>query len=135
MKYKWNVILQNGKYALLQSTGDTQYAVVSGYDSDKPDGSQWDHGEYFCYWSSGNAEKKTECLQKALDYFRSKTEKNYINADQKYMEVYREEFSDEDTYLDLLDCVGLNLEDAPEYFGVHCIVDQNSLKSKKIENM
>lgn len=70
MRYKWIEILRNGKWALLQTAGDSQYAVVSGYDPEKPEGSKWDHGAYFCYW--GNPIRKAECLMNAASYFWEK---------------------------------------------------------------
>ena len=69
---KWIEILRKDNYALLQSESDTQYVVVSGYDSTQPEDQQWGHGNYFCYWN--DKEQKVKCLQEALDYFRRKTE-------------------------------------------------------------
>ena len=69
---KWKEILRKDKYALLQNESNTQYAVVSGYDPTQPEGQQWEHGNYFCYWN--DKEQKVKCLHEALDYFRRKTE-------------------------------------------------------------
>lgn len=71
---KWIEILRKGNYALLQSESDTQYVVASGYDPTQPEGQQWGHGTYFCYYKS---DEKAEYLQMALDCFRKKTEENY----------------------------------------------------------
>ena len=73
---KWIQILRKGKYALLQSESDSQYVVASGYNPDDPEGQQWGHGSYFPYW--GDADKKIEMLQNALDYFRCLTENDFI---------------------------------------------------------
>ena len=73
---KWIEILRKGNHALLQSESDTQYVVASGYDQTQPEGQQWGHGTYFCYY---NPDKKAEHLQMSVDYFRSKTEENYIS--------------------------------------------------------
>lgn len=73
---KWVEILRNGNYALLQSKSDTQYAVVSGYDPTQPEDQQWSSGTYFTYWN--DAKRKADCLQTALDWFRSRTESDYI---------------------------------------------------------
>lgn len=64
---KWIVILRKDKYALLQSKSDTQYAVVSDYDPAQSEDWQWSSGTHFIYWN--NAERKTICLQNALDLF------------------------------------------------------------------
>lgn len=81
---KWIEILRKDKYALLQSESDTQYAVVSGYDPTLPEDEQWNHGTYFTYWN--DTKRKADCLQNALDYFRNKTEDNYVTKGQKYIE-------------------------------------------------
>lgn len=73
---KWKEILRKDNYALLQSENDTQYAVVSGYDPTQPEDEQWASGTYFTYWN--DAKRKTDCLQTALDCFRSRTESDYI---------------------------------------------------------
>lgn len=69
---KWIELLRKDNYALLQSESDTQYAVVSGYDPTQPEGQQWAHGNYFCYWN--DKEQKVKCLQEVLDCFRRRTE-------------------------------------------------------------
>lgn len=73
---KWIEILRKDNYALLQSESDTQYAVVCSYDSTKPEDQQWANGTYFTYW--GDTKRKADCLQSALNCFRSRTEENYI---------------------------------------------------------
>lgn len=73
---KWTEILRKNDVALLQNETDTGYVVATGYDSTQPENSQWAHGNYFCYWDN---EKKANSLADALDYFRYKTETNYIS--------------------------------------------------------
>lgn len=73
---KWIEILRKNDYALLQSESDTQYAVASGYDPTQPEDEQWASGTYFTYWN--DTKRKADCLQNALDCFRSRTEDNYI---------------------------------------------------------
>ena len=73
---KWIKLLRKDGYALLQSESDTQYAVVSGYDPTHPEDQQWSSGTYFTYWN--DAKRKADCLQTALDCFRSRTESDYI---------------------------------------------------------
>lgn len=75
---KWIEILRKDNYALLQSESDTQYAVVNSYDPTKPEDRQWAYGTYFTYWNDAN--RKTNCLQDALNYFRSKTEIKMIHV-------------------------------------------------------
>lgn len=75
---KWTELLRKDDYALLQSESDTQYAVVSGYDPTQPENQQWSHGTYFTYWN--DIKRKADCLQNALNYFRSKTEIKMIHV-------------------------------------------------------
>ena len=73
---KYNIILRNGKYALLDM--GYQYAVVSGYDPSQPENQQWDHGTYITHWNQ-SVEDKQIALFHAIEQFRLKTENNYIS--------------------------------------------------------
>lgn len=125
---KWTELLRKDKYALLQSESDTQYAVVSGYDPMQPEDQQWSHGTYFTYWN--DTKRKADCLQNALDYFRSKTEEHYVTKGQKYLEIYREDYS-EGTFNEILQSLGIDDDMVEDAFGCYCIVDENSLKKQK----
>ena len=102
---KWKEILRKDGYALLQSESDTQYAVVSGYDPTQPEDQQWASGTYFTYWNDAN--RKADCLQNALDCFRSRTEENYVTKGQKYLEIYREDYS-EGTFREILQSLDID---------------------------
>ena len=121
---KWVEILRNGNYALLQSESDTQYAVVSGYDPTQPEDQQWAYGDYFCYWK--DAKRKADCLQNALDCFRSRTEDNYVTKDQKYLEIYREDYS-EGTFNEIVTSLGIDNDRVGDALCCYCIVDEDSL--------
>lgn len=73
---KWTPIISKGRYTILQSESDTQYVVAANYNPNEPENQQWSAGTYFCYWDT---ESKAECLADAIDYFRSRTEPNYIS--------------------------------------------------------
>ena len=124
---KWIEILRKDKYALLQSQSDTQYAVVTGYDPTQPEDQQWDSGAYFMYdgcWNIQN--RKADCLQDALDYFRSKTEEHYVTRGQKYLEIYREDYT-AGTFNEILSSLDIDNDMVDEAFGCYCIVDEDSL--------
>ena len=121
---KWKEILRKDGYALLQSESDTQYAVVSGYDPTQPEGQQWSHGTYFTYLN--DTKRKADCLQNALDHFRSKTEENYVTKGQKYLEIYREDYS-EGTFNEILSSLGIDNDMVGDAFGCYCVVDEGSL--------
>ena len=125
---KWIELLRKDNYALLQSESDTQYAVVSGYDPAQPENQQWSHGTYFTYWN--NAKRKADCLQNALDCFRSRTEENYVTKGQKYLEIYRNDYM-EGTFREILQSLDLDDDLVGDSLGCYCIVDENSLKSKE----
>jgi hypothetical protein len=122
---KWIEILRKDDHALLQSESDTQYAVVSGYDPAQPEDQQWAHGTYFTYWN--NAKRKADCLQNALDYFRGKTEEHYVTKGQKYLEIYREDYS-ESTFNEIVTSLGVDNDRVGDALGCYCIVDEESLK-------
>ena len=125
---KWIELLRKENYALLQSESDTQYAVVNGYDPAQPENQQWSSGTYFTYWN--DTKRKADCLQNALDYFRSKTEEHYVTKGQKYLEIYREDYS-EGTFNEILQSLGIDDDMVEDAFGCYCIVDENSLKKQK----
>lgn len=125
---KWIELLRNGNYALLQSESDTQYCIASGYDPTQPEGQQWSNGTYFTYWN--DAKRKADCLQNALDYFRSKTEENYVTKGQKYLEIYRYDYN-EGTFNEILSSLGIDNDRVGDVLGCYCIVDEKSLKSEE----
>lgn len=74
---KWNEILRKNNIALLEDEAGTEYVVAVGYDPYAPENQQWGYGNYYPYWM--NADKKAAALASALEYFRYKTEINYIS--------------------------------------------------------
>ena len=112
MKTEWNLLLRKDRFALLQSKSDSQYVVASGYNPDDPEGPYW-----------GDADKKIEMLQNALDYFRCLTENDFIPRSRlielatRFKDV---ETGDEDVY-DLLE----DMTDEEKYFfGLEGIDDE-----------
>ena len=65
------IILQKGSYALIECSHE--YIVVCGFD-----GKQWSHGYYFSHWNESDT-KKAISLSNAVDFYRCKTEENYIS--------------------------------------------------------
>lgn len=65
-------------------------------------------------------------MQNALDYFRSKTEEHYVTKGQKYLEIYREDYS-EGTFNEILSSLGVDNERVGDALGCYCIVDEESL--------
>lgn len=127
---KWIELLRKDDYALLQSESDTQYVVANGYDPTQPEDKQWRNGTYFTYWNG--TKWKADNLQAALDYFRSRTEENYVDRRQKYLEIYRNDY-DERTFLEMLSSLGIDNDMVEDSFGCWCIIDEGSLNLKKSE--
>ena len=73
---EYNIILRNGRYALLEM--ETQYVVACGFDETQPEGSQWSQGYYYTHWNQG-VEDKQIALFHAIEQFRLKTEPDYIS--------------------------------------------------------
>lgn len=79
---KCNLLLRKNDYALVEL--DNEYAVVYGYDETQRIGERWARSEkYFTFWDDET--NKVKCLQKALDYFREKTEEKCENVEDKYV--------------------------------------------------
>ena len=72
---KYNIILRNGRYALLEM--ETQYVVACGFDETQSEGSQWSQGYYYTHWNTSEIVKQ-RMLSAALEYYRSLTETDYI---------------------------------------------------------
>lgn len=125
---KWIEILRTGNCALLQSKSDTQYAVVSDYNPTQPEDEEWDFGTYFTYWN--DAKRKADCLQNALDCFRSRTEEHYVTKGQKYLEIYRENYP-EGTFREILQSLDIDDDMVEDALGCYCIVDVECLKKEK----
>lgn len=73
---KYEVILENGEYALiLRGSRMEEYAVVNGLNKEN---GEW--GWTCCYYNFGNYTQidKAQALFLALDYFRMRTETDYI---------------------------------------------------------
>ena len=73
---KYEVILEKGEYALiLRGSRMEEYAVVKGLNKET---GEWDWT--CCYYNFGNYTQidKAQALFLALDYFRMRTENNYI---------------------------------------------------------
>lgn len=68
-------------------------------------------------------------MQNALDCFRGKTEENYITKGQKYLEIYRDDYT-ENTFNEILSSLGIDNDMVGDAFGCYCIVDEESLKAE-----
>ena len=62
---KYNIILRNGRYALLEM--ETQYVVACGFDETLPEGSQWTKGYSYSLWNKSELVKQ-RLLSAALEY-------------------------------------------------------------------
>lgn len=72
---KYIPIITAGNYTLLQS--ETQYVVCKNYNSQQPEGLQWDHGNYFTHWNESEKDK-VEALANAIEFLRSKVDEDFI---------------------------------------------------------
>ena len=72
---KYNIILRNGRYVLLEM--ETQYVVACGFDETQSEGSQWTQGYYYTHWNTSEIVKQ-RMLSAALEYYRTLTETDYI---------------------------------------------------------
>ena len=72
---KYNIILRNGRYALLEM--ETQYVVACGFDETQSEGSQWSQGYYYTHWNTSEIVKQ-RMLSAALECYRTLTETDYI---------------------------------------------------------
>jgi len=117
---EYNILLQKGKYALLETK--TQYIIACGYDEKRPEGQQWDYGLYYQFFYE--KDKKAEILSRAVKCFREKTEANYIALRQ--LEFYREDYS-ENAFQEILNVLGVSDDEVGESFAVYANVNPETL--------
>lgn len=73
---KYEVIMEKEKWALiLRGSRMKEYAVVNGLDKEK---GEWDWTCVYYNFDSFSPFSQAEALAEAIDYFRYKTEKNFI---------------------------------------------------------
>ena len=117
---KYEVILEKGEYALiLRGSRMEEYAVVNGLNKET--------GEWCwtcCYYNFGNYSPidKAKALFLALDYFRMRTEENYIPRCR--LEELATQFKDglieddEESAMEYFDEVCEMTESEKEFFGI-----------------
>lgn len=125
---EWFPIINKGRYTILQNASDTQYVIVENYDATILE--NWQCSVKRCFHYFDNAERKLICLQKALDELGRLTDENYVDKEQKYLEIYREDYS-ENTFDEILSSLDLNSNQVGDAFGIYCIIDEDSLKKER----
>lgn len=116
---KYNIILRNGRYALLEM--ETQYVVACGFDETQSEGSQWTQGYYYTHWNTSEIVKQ-RMLSAALEYYRTLTETDYITRCR--LEELATQFKDglieddEEQALIYFDEVCEMTESEKEFFGI-----------------
>lgn len=74
---RYEVLFEKGRYALIvRKESLDEYAVVSGLNKET---GEWAHTCGYWYFGRYASMTKVNALQHALDYFRCKTEENYIS--------------------------------------------------------
>lgn len=118
MKYK--EILRKNNIALLENEAGTEYVVAVEYDPYAPENQQWGYGNYYPYWM--NADKKAAALASALEYFRYKTEINYISRSRmeeiSTAALHELKETDEDSFADFCDGDLDLTEEERKWFGL-----------------
>ena len=116
---KYNIILRNGRYALLEM--ETQYVVACGFDETQSEGSQWTQGYYYTHWNTSEIVKQ-RMLSAALEYYRSPTENDYIPRCR--LEELATQFKegliedDEESAMEYFDEVCEMADSEKEFFGI-----------------
>ena len=118
MQYK--IILEKGNYALiLRGSRMKEYAVVGGLNKET---GEWDWTSCFWNFSEGSCFDETEALFRAVDYFRMRTETNYISRCR--LEELATQFkdglveADEEYSTEYFDEVCKMTDEEKEFFGI-----------------
>ena len=116
---KYNIILRNGRYVLLEM--ETQYVVAWGFDETQSEGSQWSQGYYYSHWNTSEIVKQ-RMLSAALEYYRTLTETDYIPRCR--LEDLATQFKDglieddEESAIEYFNEVCEMTDDEKEFFGI-----------------
>ena len=116
---KYNIILRNGRYALLEM--ETQYVVACGFDETQSEGSQWSQGYYYTHWNTSEIVKQ-RMLSAALEYYRTLTETDYIPRYR--LEELATQFKDglieddEESAMEYFDEICEMTDEEKEFFGI-----------------
>ena len=117
---KYELIMESGEYALiLRGSRMEEYAVVNGLNKET---GEW--GWTCCYYNFGNYTQidKAQALFLALDYFRMRTETDYITR--RRLEELATQFKDglieddEESAMEYFDEVCEMSESEKEFFGI-----------------
>lgn len=124
---KYELIIEKGDYAVIRQGKDLkEFAVV--YNLDKEHGC-WSHtcGIYPYESMLCHTRSEAEALSGALNEFREKTEEDYYPI--KQLELRREDCS-EDSFLEILNLLGLEEEDVGDEISIFARVNTDSLPPK-----
>lgn len=116
---KYNIILRNGRYALIER--ENEYVVACGFDETQEEGSQWTQGYYYTHWNKSGVVKQ-RMLSAALEYFRTLTETDYIPRCR--LEELATQFKDglieddEESAMEYFDEVCEMSDEEKEFFGI-----------------
>ena len=123
---KYEIILENGEYALiLRGSRMEEYAVVNGLNKET---GEWDWT--CCYYNFGDYTQidKAQALFLALDYFRMRTETDYITRCR--LEELATQFKDglieddEESTMEYFDEVCEMTESEKEFFGIETEIEE-----------
>lgn len=107
-----NIILRNGRYALLDK--GHEYVVACGFNEEIM---EWAQGYYYTHWNESE-NKKMFCLQAAIDYFRRKIDEDYIPRNR--LEELATKFKD-----GLIEC---DEDFAMEFFEDECDLSESEME-------
>ena len=113
---KYNIILRNGRYALLEM--ETQYVVACGFDETNQ---QWAQGYYYTHWNTSEIVKQ-RMLSAALECYRNLTETDYITRCrlEELATLFKDGLieDDEESAMEYFDEVCEMSDEEKEFFGI-----------------
>lgn len=116
---KYNIILRNGRYALIEK--ENEYVVACGFDETQEEGSQWTQGYYYTHWNTSEIVKQ-RMLSAALEYYRTLTETDYISRCrlEELATQFKDGLIEDDEYeaMEYFDEVCEMTESEKEFFGI-----------------
>lgn len=130
---KYEVIMEKNDYALiLRGSRMKEYAVVNGLDKEK---GVWDWTCIYYNFDSFSPFSQAEALAEAIDYFRYKTEENYIPRCrlEELATFFKDGLisDDRESALEYFDEVCEMTDEEKEWFGIE---EDSPIANTKFEN-
>ena len=116
----WKEILRIGDHVLVHNKKQKKYAVIENYNEKIPYKKQKEN--FFNFYYTENEKSQAKELGKAVDMFLHDVKINEVSVLEPYVELYKDDFSSELSWKELLNTLKMTEEDAKYGILLRCKV-------------